>query len=75
VSRVGGHPDCDVLICGLGPTGIALALLLVRRGITVVAVERSMDLHPWLLLGSGVVRLGLVKGADQVWSTRRSGSR
>ncbi len=45
MSRVRGHYDCDVLICGLGPTGVALALLLVRRGITVVAVERSMDVH------------------------------
>jgi len=39
------HHDCDVLICGLGPTGLALALLLVRRGLTVIAVERDIDAH------------------------------
>jgi 3-(3-hydroxy-phenyl)propionate hydroxylase len=45
VSHVRGCYDCDVLICGLGPTGLALALLLVRRGLTVIAVERDIDAH------------------------------
>ena len=30
--------DCDVLISGLGPTGVALALLLVGMGVKVIAV-------------------------------------
>ncbi len=38
--------DCDVLISGLGPTGVALALLLVGMGVKVIAVERSMDVYP-----------------------------
>ena len=38
--------DCDVLISGLGPTGIALALLLTGEGVSVIAVERATDVHP-----------------------------
>ncbi len=38
--------DCDVLISGLGPTGVVLALLLVGMGVKVIAVERSTDVYP-----------------------------
>lgn len=38
--------DCDVLICGLGPTGVVLATLLAGMGVRVIAVERSMDVYP-----------------------------
>jgi 3-(3-hydroxy-phenyl)propionate hydroxylase len=38
--------DCDVLVVGLGPVGAALAALLARRGVSVIAVERDTLLHP-----------------------------
>ena len=37
--------DADVLIAGLGPVGAVLALLLGRRGINVVAVERDTEIY------------------------------
>ena len=33
--------DCDVLVCGLGPVGQLLALLLADLGVSVVAVDES----------------------------------
>ena len=33
--------SCDVLIVGAGPTGLTLALLLARRGVTVIVAERA----------------------------------
>jgi 3-(3-hydroxy-phenyl)propionate hydroxylase len=38
--------DCEVLVVGLGPVGAALAALLARRGVAVVAVERDTALYP-----------------------------
>jgi 3-(3-hydroxy-phenyl)propionate hydroxylase len=38
--------DCDVLIVGLGPVGAVLATLLVRHGVTVIAVERDSEVYP-----------------------------
>jgi len=38
--------DCDVLVVGLGPVGAALAALLVRRGVSVIAVERDTVVYP-----------------------------
>lgn len=37
------EPDCDVLVCGLGPVGQLLALLLGRRGISVIAVDQASE--------------------------------
>jgi len=37
---------CDVLIAGLGPVGAALAALLVREGVSVVAVEKDLEVYP-----------------------------
>jgi 3-(3-hydroxy-phenyl)propionate hydroxylase len=34
-------PDCDVLVCGLGPVGQLLALLLSRRGVSVIAIDKA----------------------------------
>jgi 3-(3-hydroxy-phenyl)propionate hydroxylase len=37
------QPDCDVLICGLGPVGQLLALLLGQAGVSVVAVDQASE--------------------------------
>lgn len=34
---------CDVLICGLGPVGQLLALMLGRRGVSVIAIDESSE--------------------------------
>ncbi len=38
--------DCDVLIIGGGPTGVTLAALLARRGVSVIVAEKEADIHP-----------------------------
>ena len=35
--------DCDVLICGLGPVGQLLALLLGDLGVKVIAVDEATE--------------------------------
>ncbi len=41
-----GRFDCDVLIAGGGPTGVTLALLLARRGVSVIVAEKEADIYP-----------------------------
>jgi 3-(3-hydroxy-phenyl)propionate hydroxylase len=36
-------PDCDVLVCGLGPVGQLLSLLLGRRGVSVIAIDKAAE--------------------------------
>jgi 3-(3-hydroxy-phenyl)propionate hydroxylase len=38
--------DCDVLIIGGGPTGVTLAALLAKRGVSVIVAEKEADIHP-----------------------------
>ena len=38
--------DCDVLITGGGPTGVTLAVLLARRGVSVIVAEKEGDIYP-----------------------------
>lgn len=38
--------DCDVLVVGLGPVGAALAALLARRGVKVIAIDRDTEIYP-----------------------------
>jgi 3-(3-hydroxy-phenyl)propionate hydroxylase len=37
---------CDVVIAGAGPTGMTLALLLARRGVSVLVADREPDIYP-----------------------------
>lgn len=39
-------PDCEVLVVGLGPVGAALAALLARHGVKVIALERDTAIYP-----------------------------
>lgn len=41
-----GDFDCDVLIAGGGPTGVALAVLLARRRVKVIVAEKEADIFP-----------------------------
>ncbi len=38
--------DCDVLIAGGGPTGVTLAILLARRGVSVIVAEKEAAIYP-----------------------------
>jgi 3-(3-hydroxy-phenyl)propionate hydroxylase len=38
--------DCDVLVVGFGPVGAAMAALLARRGIEVIAIDRDSAVYP-----------------------------
>ena len=38
--------DCDVLIVGGGPTGVTLAVLLARRGVSVIVAEKEAQIYP-----------------------------
>jgi 3-(3-hydroxy-phenyl)propionate hydroxylase len=43
---VGSRFDCDVLIIGGGPTGVTLAILLARRGVSVIVAEKEAGIYP-----------------------------
>lgn len=45
--------DCDVLICGLGPVGQLLALLLGDRGVSTIAIDRNHE--PYTLPRAAVI--------------------
>ena len=38
--------DCEVLIVGAGPVGVALSLALARRGVTVIAADKAPEIYP-----------------------------
>ena len=42
----GADFNCDVLIAGGGPTGVTLAVLLAKRGISVIVAEKEAAIYP-----------------------------
>ncbi|MGV0105950.1 hypothetical protein NSTCB13_04724 [Nostoc sp. DSM 114160] len=48
----------QIVIVGAGPTGVTLALLLVKRGIAVTLIEAAKDFHR-VFRGEGLMPSGL----------------
>jgi len=64
---VSAEPGCDVLICGLGPVGQLLALLLGRAGVSVSAIDRApepFDLPRAAVVDDEVLRIFQAAGVD-----------
>jgi 3-(3-hydroxy-phenyl)propionate hydroxylase len=60
--------DCDVLICGLGPVGQLLALLLDDLGVSVIAFEKASepyDLPRAAVIDDEVLRIFQAAGVDE----------
>lgn len=65
---MGAEPDCDVLICGLGPVGQLLALLLGRAGVSVRAIDQAsqpFDLPRAAVVDDEVLRIFQAAGVDR----------
>ena len=62
----------QVVIVGAGPTGAALALLLVKRGIAVTLVEAAKDSYR-VFRGEGLMPSGLDAIAQMGLSTMLEG--
>jgi 3-(3-hydroxy-phenyl)propionate hydroxylase len=61
-------PDCDVLICGLGPVGQLLALLLDDLGASVIAFDQASepyDLPRAAVVDDEVLRIFQAAGVDE----------
>ncbi|MGJ8598224.1 bifunctional 3-(3-hydroxy-phenyl)propionate/3-hydroxycinnamic acid hydroxylase [Sulfitobacter sp.] len=71
--------DCDVLICGGGPTGVTLGLSLAQRGVSVIIVEKEAGIYPLpraAHLDHEIMRIFQGLGvAEQVVATCRHSSR
>jgi 3-(3-hydroxy-phenyl)propionate hydroxylase len=60
--------DCDVLICGLGPVGQLLALLLGDLGVHTVAIDQAEEPYPLpraAVIDDEVLRIFQAAGIDQ----------
>lgn len=40
------QPDCDVLIIGAGPTGVALGIALAQAGVSVILADKADGIYP-----------------------------
>ena len=61
--------DCDVLICGLGPVGQLLALLLDDLGVSVIAFDKASEpygLPRAAVVDDEVMRIFQAAGVDKV---------
>jgi 3-(3-hydroxy-phenyl)propionate hydroxylase len=71
--------DCDVLIAGGGPTGVTLAMLLAKRGVSVIVAEKEAEIYPLpraAHVDHEVMRILQEAGvADAVMATSRRASR
>jgi 3-(3-hydroxy-phenyl)propionate hydroxylase len=60
--------DCDVLVCGLGPVGQLLALLLGRLGVDVIAIDGAAEpynLPRAAVIDDEVLRVFQAAGVDR----------
>lgn len=75
----GGTFDCDVLIIGGGPTGVTLASLLARRGVSVIVAEKEAEIFPLPRAAhidhEGMRILQEAGAAEAVMATSRSADR
>jgi 3-(3-hydroxy-phenyl)propionate hydroxylase len=65
---VSAEPDCDVLVCGLGPVGQLLSLLLGRAGVSVLAIDEAskpFDLPRAAVVDDEVLRIFQAAGVDR----------
>lgn len=71
--------DCDVLICGGGPSGVTLGLSLAQRGVSVIIVEKEAGIYPLpraAHLDHEIIRILQGLGvADEIVATCRHSSR
>lgn len=75
----GGNFDCDVLVIGGGPTGVALACPLARRGVSVIVAEKEAGIFPLPRAAhidhEGMRILQEAGAAEAVMTTSRSADR
>jgi 3-(3-hydroxy-phenyl)propionate hydroxylase len=65
---VSSGTDCDVLVCGLGPVGQLLSLLLGGRGVSVIAIDKAdepYDLPRAAVVDDEVLRIFQAAGVVQ----------
>ena len=71
--------DCDVLIAGGGPTGVTLAVLLAKRGVSVIVAEKDAEMFPLPRAAhidhEGMRILQETGAAEQIMATCRHASR
>lgn len=71
--------DCDVLIIGGGPAGVTLAVLLAKRGVSVIVAEKEAGIYPLPRAAhidhEGMRVLQKAGVADAVMATSRRASR
>lgn len=71
--------DCDVLVVGGGPTGVTLGLLLARRGMRTIVIDKEADIYPLpraAHIDHEIVRIFQELGlAEEIMRTCRSSTR